>query len=91
MEGRAGNQTTYTVTVYKNYTLTFMDENGVYKTLIGKHGEAVEMPEVPTKDGYTVAWETVIDIATGDATIEAVYTANSGGDARGTGFSSNRR
>ena len=35
------------------------------------------MPEPPTKDGYTVKWETVIDTATGDATIKAVYTKNS--------------
>lgn len=54
-----------------------MDENGVCKTLTVKHGDKVEMPEPPTKDGYTVKWETVIDTATGDATIKAVYTKNS--------------
>lgn len=54
-----------------------MDENGVCKTLTVKHGDKVEMPEPPTKDGYTVKWETVIDTATSDATIKAVYTKNS--------------
>lgn len=61
----------------KTYVITFMDENGVCKTLSVKHGDKVEMPEPPTKDGYTVKWETVIDTATGDATIKAVYTKNS--------------
>lgn len=78
------------------YTITFMDENGVYKTLTYKHGETVEMPDVPTKDGYTVKWETTIDKATDDATIKAVYTENSAGtlgeqqpDSPPTGDSSN--
>ena len=56
------------------YTITFMDENGVYKTLTVKHGEPVTMPDVPIKDGYTVTWETTIDKATGDAIVNAVYT-----------------
>lgn len=56
------------------YTITFMDENGVYKILTYKHGETVTMPDVPTKEGFTVKWETTIDKATGDATIKAVYT-----------------
>ena len=34
----------------------------------------VEMPNVPTRDGYIVKWETTIDKATGHATIHAVYT-----------------
>lgn len=59
------------------YIITFMDENGIYKTLTYKHGEAVTMPEVPAKDGYTVKWETDIDKAIGNATIRAVYTKNS--------------
>lgn len=58
------------------YTITFMDENGVYKTLTVKHGEKVEMPEVPAKEGYAVKWDTIIDMATGDATVNAVYTKN---------------
>lgn len=60
----------YTV---NEYTITFMAENGVYKTLTYKHGETVTMPTVPTKDGYTVQWETTIDKAMGDATVKAVY------------------
>jgi len=61
------------------YTITFMDENGVYKKLTVKHGEQVEMPEVPKKEGYTVAWDTTITTATADATVKAVYTENSAG------------
>ena len=76
------------------YTITFVDENGTYKTVTVKHGESVEMPEAPTKDGYHVTWETTIDKATGDATIKAVYTeksSSSSGEAESpqTGDSSN--
>ena len=59
------------------YTITFMDENGVYQILTYKHGDAVAMPQVPTKEGYTVKWETTIEEATGDAIIQAGYTENS--------------
>lgn len=71
---KAGNVTEYKITVYKNYTITFMDENGVYKVLTCKHGETVVMPDVPKKDGYSVKWETTVGKAVGDATIKAVYT-----------------
>lgn len=53
-----------------------MDENGVYKTLTYKHGETVEMPDVPAKYGYTVRWDAVIREATADATVKAIYTKN---------------
>ena len=62
------------------YTITFKDENGVYKTLTYKHGEAITMPEVPAKDGYTVTWDTTIEKATGNATVNAVYTKNAVSD-----------
>lgn len=71
------------------YTITFMDENGVPKTLTYKHGEAVTMPEVPAKDGYTVKWEFTIDKATGNATVNAVYTRNAVSDSPQTGDNSN--
>lgn len=58
----------------KTYTITFKDQNGIYKTFTYKHGESVVMPEVPTKEGYTVKWDTIIDKATGDVTVNAVYT-----------------
>ncbi len=56
------------------YTITFIDENGVFKVLTCKHGETVTMPDVPEKDGYTVKWETTIGKVTGDVSIKAVYT-----------------
>ncbi len=71
---KAGNKTEYKITVYKTYTITFMDENGVYKTLTVKHGEKVTMPDVPTKDGYTVKWDKELDTVTEDVTVKAVYT-----------------
>ncbi len=76
----------------KEYTITFVDENGVYKTLTVEHGQTVTMPEPPTKDGYTVKWETAIDKATADATIKAIYTETSAGpqpDSPQTGDNSN--
>ena len=71
------------------YTITFKDENGVYKTLTVKHGEAVTMPEVPAKDGYTVTWDTTIEKATDNATVNAVYTKNAVSDNPQTGDNSN--
>ncbi len=56
------------------YTITFMDENGVYKTLTVKHGEKVTMPDVPTKDGYTGKWDKELDTVKEDVTVKAVYT-----------------
>lgn len=61
----------YTV---KKYTVTFVDEKGIYKTVEVAHGEKVEMPAVPEKAGYTVRWEKVLDTVTGDVTVKAVYT-----------------
>ena len=58
------------------YTITFKDENGVYKTLTVKHGEAVTMPAVPVKEDHTVTWDTTIDKATAGVTVNAVYTKN---------------
>lgn len=60
----------------KTYTITFMDETGVYKVLTCRHGETVEMPEPPVKDGYTVKWDTAVDKAAGNLTVKAVYTEN---------------
>lgn len=71
------------------YTITFKDENGVYKTLTVKHGEAVTMPEVPAKDGYTVTWDTTIEKVTDNATVNAVYTKNAVSDNPQTGDNSN--
>jgi len=84
---KAGNVTEYKITVYKTYTVTFKDEDGVYKTVKVKHGEKVELPEPPEKDGYTVKWETVPDAVTGDLTVKAVYTENSAaGPSTGEGI-----
>lgn len=58
----------------KEYTITFMSDDGVYKTKTYKYGEKVKMPEVPQKDGYTARWEKEIDTVTADVTVKAVYT-----------------
>ena len=49
----------------------------------------VTMPEVPAKDGYTVTWDTTIEKATGNATVNAVYTKNAVSDNPQTGDNSN--
>ena len=56
------------------YTITFMDENGVFTTLTYNHGDEVEMPEAPEKEGYMVEWDVTVDVATGNVTVNAVYT-----------------
>ncbi len=67
------------------YTITFMDENGVYKTFTVKHGEKVTMPDVPTKDGYTVKWDKALDTVTEEVTVKAVYTEIPKTDSAQTG------
>ncbi len=61
----------YTV---NKYTVTYQDENGVYRTLTYNHGEKVELIPAPVKEGYTVTWDTTVDEITGDVTVNAVYT-----------------
>lgn len=74
---RSGNTTTYVITVMKTYTITFIVEDTVFTTQTYTHGERVTMPEPPARTGYTVKWETNIEIAEGDVSIKAVYTENS--------------
>ncbi len=65
------------------YTITFIVEDGVFKTFTVKHGEKFEMPKAPQKDGHDVCWEKdnyglffekVIDDVTEDITFKAVYS-----------------
>lgn len=73
-EDHAGNKTTYTVTVMKQYTVTFMADGKVYDTQKVGHGMAAAIPQPPEKKGYTVAWDKEPDIITGNVTVTAVYT-----------------
>ncbi len=71
------------------YTITFMDESGVYKILTVKHGEKVTISDVPTKDGYTVKWDKELDTVKEDVTVKAVYTEIPKTDSPQTGDNSN--
>lgn len=85
---KAGNVTTYTVTVMKQYTVTFMVDGEVFATLMVGHGQRIpaeQIPKIPAKDGYNEVeayWDNngakfVADTEiTVDTVITAVYTAN---------------
>ena len=59
------------------YTVTFKDGSTVVSTVTVNHGESVTAPAVPTKVGYTSAWETVdLTAVTSDLTVNALHTIN---------------
>lgn len=74
VEDHAGNKTTYTVTVMKQYTVTFMADGKVYNTQKVGHGMVAAIPQPPEKKGYTVAWDKEPGIITENITVTAVYT-----------------
>ena len=60
--------------VVNTYTVTFMDGETVVATVPYTDGqESIEEPAVPTKDGYTGAWESYT-LSGGDIVVNAVYT-----------------
>ncbi len=71
---QSGNSTEYKLTVYKNYTVTFVvDGKEITKQVVG-HGKDAELPEIPAKDGYTAKWNADGKNITADTTITAEYT-----------------
>ncbi len=73
VEDHAGNKTTYTVTVMKNYTVTFRaDGEDIYVVTVG-HGKNAAFPSVPKKDGYVGKWDRNNESITSDTVINAVY------------------
>ncbi len=71
---RSGNQTEYTLTVYKTYTVTFVaDGREVEKQTVG-HGKDAALPAIPPKNGYTAKWDADGKQITADTTVTAVYT-----------------
>lgn len=71
-----GNVTTYTVTVYRNYTVTFKDGTAVYATrTVGYGQDLTDIPTLPTRTGHTSAWSsTNFTNVTSDMTVSVVYT-----------------
>lgn len=74
VEDHAGNKTTYTVTVYKNYTVTYKADGEPISTETVGHGKDATLPAVPAKDGYVGKWDSDGKNITNDTTISVVYT-----------------
>lgn len=74
VEDHAGNKTTYTVTVMKNYTVTYKADGETVSTETVGHGKYATLPAVPAKDGYVGKWDSDGKNITDDTTISVVYT-----------------
>ena len=74
VEDHAGNKTTYTVTVYKNYTVTYKADGEPISTETVGHGKDATLPAVPAKDGYVGKWDSDGKNITDDTTISVVCT-----------------
>lgn len=76
---RAGNKTTYVVTVMKNYLVTFVVDGETVDTQLVGHGKDATLPEIPEKKGHDQTdpeWDSDGKNITGDTEITAIYTAN---------------
>ena len=74
VEDHAGNKITYTVTVMKNYTVTYKADGEPFSTETVGHGKDATLPAVPAKNGYVGKWDSDGKNITGDTTITVVYT-----------------
>ncbi len=88
-EDHAGNKTTYTVTVMKNYTVTFVVDGQTLSTEVVGHGKDATLPTIPVKEGYTGRWEKDGKSITADTVIKAVYTEIPKATTPNTGDNSN--
>lgn len=77
---RAGNSRSCTVNVYNNYTVTFVADGEIVKTMTVGFGDSVssdQYPEIPEKAGYTETpprWSPAsLENIAGDVTVTAVY------------------
>lgn len=81
LEDASGNTTTYTITVYKNYTVVFKADGSVVAEKTVGYGNALsDIPAVPAKEGYNQTdpvWD-VTDFSSikSNLTVNAVYTKN---------------
>ena len=74
VQDHAGNKTSYTVTVMKNYTVTYKADGVVVDTLTVGHGKDANLPDIPAKDGYVGKWDAEGKNITNDTTISVIYT-----------------
>ena len=72
------DMTLYAVWQIHVYTVTWLDENGnTVATETVEYGkDAVNVPAVPEKEGYTGTWDQEAKNVTSDLTIKPVYTIN---------------
>lgn len=87
----AGNTVTWTVTVYKVYTVSFVANGVVIANMQANYGSSIpaeKFPEIPVKKGYDNTaphWQPgSLENITEDMVIQAVYTKNSD-DSKGAG------
>ncbi len=74
VEDHAGNKTTYTVTVMKNYTVTYKADGETVSTETVGHGKDATLPTIPAKEGFVGKWDAEGKNITKDTTISVVYT-----------------
>lgn len=74
VEDHAGNKTTYTVTVMKNYTVTYKADGETVSTETVGHGKDATLPTIPAKEGFAGKWDAEGKNITNDTTISVVYT-----------------
>ena len=75
-DGKNITSDTFIDAVYtaKKYTVKFYDGIKLVKKVTVKHGEDVDLPEVPTKEGYTSEWDHDGRNITKDTKINVEYT-----------------
>lgn len=62
----------------KTYTLTFTVDGETHSSLTVTYGEAITLPTVENRTGYTFGWTNAVDtMPANDLTIAGVYTVNS--------------
>lgn len=75
----AGNETTYKITVFKIYDVTFIVDGMEYQKVQVNHGADAQLPEIPHKAGYdktAPTWDHDGKSITEDTEINALYIKN---------------
>ncbi len=76
---KAGNETSYTITVYKMYTVTYKIDGETVSTEYVGYGKDATLPSIPSKKGYdqvAPTWDKDGKNITADTEINAIYTKN---------------
>lgn len=84
----AGNETTYNITVFKIYDVTFIVDGVEYLKVQVNHGADAQLPEIPHKAGYdktAPTWDHDGKSITEDTEINALYIKNPPEESAETG------